>query len=65
MTQTNQPAAHTPAKGSDKWHYLEDHLSHVAEKAGEYADKFGAGELGYYAGLWHDFPTVYRAIHPM
>ena len=26
-----------PAKGSDKWHYLEDHLSHVAEKAKEYA----------------------------
>ena len=43
-----------PAKGSDEWHYLEDHLSHVAEKAKEYADKFGAGELGYYAGLWHD-----------
>ena len=54
MSQSKQPAAHTPAKGSDIWHNLKDHLSDVAEKAGNYAAKFHAFELGYYAGLWHD-----------
>ena len=54
MSQTKQPAAHTPAKGSDTWHYLKEHLSHVAENASIYAAKFDAGEMGYHAGLWHD-----------
>ena len=54
MSQSKQPAAHTPAKGSDVWHYLKDHLSDVAGKASNYASKFHASELGYYAGLWHD-----------
>ena len=54
MTNTNYPAAHTPAKGSDKWHGLKEHLNEVAEKAKEYAKKFGAEKFGYYAGLWHD-----------
>ena len=45
--------AHTPnAQGN--WHDLQEHLEDVATKARRYADKFGAGELGYYAGLWHD-----------
>ncbi|NJL88485.1 MAG: CRISPR-associated helicase Cas3' [Coleofasciculaceae cyanobacterium SM2_1_6] len=54
MSESKQPAAHTPAKDSDKWHGLKEHLDCVAQKARFYADKFGAGELGYYAGLWHD-----------
>jgi len=33
---------------------LKEHLSDVAELARQLAKKFGAGELGYYAGLWHD-----------
>lgn len=52
--QNNQPAAHTPAKGSDKWHSLKEHLNDVAEKARDSAAKFNADQLGYYAGLWHD-----------
>lgn len=47
-------AAHTPPKGSDRWHSLREHLSNVANLARTYAAKFQAGELGYYAGLWHD-----------
>lgn len=54
MSETKQPAAHTPAKGSNKWHNLKEHLSDVAEKTSHYASKFNADALGYYAGLWHD-----------
>ena len=54
MHNNQQPAAHTPAKDSEIWHGLQEHLNAVAEKARHHADKFGMGELGYYAGLWHD-----------
>jgi CRISPR-associated endonuclease/helicase Cas3 len=47
-------AAHTPPQGGDTWHELKEHLSDVAAYARGFADKFGAGELGYYVGLWHD-----------
>jgi CRISPR-associated endonuclease/helicase Cas3 len=47
-------AAHTPPKDSKTWHELKAHLSKVARRARKIAEKFGAGELGYYAGLWHD-----------
>ncbi|NJN20767.1 MAG: CRISPR-associated helicase Cas3' [Leptolyngbya sp. RL_3_1] len=48
-------AAHTPPQArSDDWHPLKAHLSKVARLAGSLAKKFGAAELGYYAGLWHD-----------
>lgn len=58
----NKPlfAAHTPPKGSDRWHELKEHLEHVAAKAYEYAAKFGAGDLGKYAGLWHDLGKYQR-----
>ena len=35
-------------------HDLVEHLLSVATKAREHADKFGAGDLAYWAGLWHD-----------
>ncbi|PSR15772.1 CRISPR-associated helicase/endonuclease Cas3 [filamentous cyanobacterium CCP3] len=48
-------AAHTPPKGADeRWHGLKEHLSDVAQVARRLADKFGAADLGSYAGLWHD-----------
>lgn len=48
-------AAHTPPEGADgQWHQLKEHLTDVAQVAQRLAQKFGAGELGYYAGLWHD-----------
>ena len=33
---------------------LEEHLKNVAELARRFADVFGAGDLAYLAGLWHD-----------
>ncbi len=47
-------AAHTPSKDSDTWHELKFHLNKVAALTKRFAEKFGAGELGHYAGLWHD-----------
>ncbi len=35
-------------------HRLVDHLQRVADLAGRFAGKFGAADLGYWAGLWHD-----------
>ena len=35
-------------------HDLVKHLLDVAAQARTYADKFGAGDLAYWAGLWHD-----------
>jgi CRISPR-associated endonuclease/helicase Cas3 len=46
--------AHTPPKDSDKWHPLQAHLTKVADRAEKLADKFEAGKIAYYAGLWHD-----------
>jgi CRISPR-associated endonuclease/helicase Cas3 len=50
----NEVYAHTPPPGSDNWHLLKDHLEAVAELARTFADAFGAGELAYWLGLWHD-----------
>jgi CRISPR-associated endonuclease/helicase Cas3 len=46
--------AHTPPQDSDNFHPLKAHLSKVAKKAEEFAEKFKAGKIAYYAGLWHD-----------
>lgn len=62
MSMANKPSfvAHTPSKGSAQWHELKEHLENVAAIAYEYAEKFGAGELGKYAGLWHDLGKYQR-----
>lgn len=49
----NELYAHTPNKNG-QWHYLELHLKEVAELAKKIAGKFGAGDLAYWIGLWHD-----------
>lgn len=54
LSPPNGPAAHTPPHGSQQWHSLKEHLSDVALAAQRFAQKFGSGDLGYYAGLWHD-----------
>ena len=47
--------AHTKEGFSEeKWQLLEDHLSNVAQSAGEFAGSFGAREWGVAAGLLHD-----------
>lgn len=45
--------AHTPVEGG-AWHELVSHLKRTAVLAQENAVKFGAGDLTYLAGLWHD-----------
>ena len=42
------------ANSQGQRHRLDDHLKEVAKLAKEFADKFGAGELAYWVGLWHD-----------
>lgn len=43
-------------------HGLPQHLTDVAAKARSYADKFGAGELAYWAGIWHDVGKFHPAF---
>ena len=45
--------AHTP-NSSGQWHGLQAHLQATAAMARAFADRFGAGDLAHYAGLWHD-----------
>lgn len=40
---------------AERWHALHDHLTAVAQRAGQSAVRWGAGDLAHYAGLWHDF----------
>lgn len=47
------PYAHTP-NSAGQWHGLQAHLQATAAMARAFAVRFGAGELAYYAGLWHD-----------
>ncbi len=42
------------ANSQGQRHKLDDHLKEVARLAKKFADKFGAGELAYWVGLWHD-----------
>ena len=47
--------AHTPSDGSGgKPHDLRQHLFDTAERAKSYAAVFGAGNIAYLLGLWHD-----------
>jgi CRISPR-associated endonuclease/helicase Cas3 len=46
--------AHTPPPGGTDWHLLIDHLMAVAALARGFAEPFGAGDLAYQLGLWHD-----------
>lgn len=42
------------ANGDGKRHGLVEHLQGTAKLCREFCDAFGAGELGYWLGLWHD-----------
>jgi CRISPR-associated endonuclease/helicase Cas3 len=45
--------AHTP-NPSGEWHDLHSHLSATANRAREFAGKFNASDLAYWAGILHD-----------
>jgi CRISPR-associated endonuclease/helicase Cas3 len=62
-------AAHTP-NDSGRWQLMREHLLAVAQMAGSFARGFGAAELAYWAGLFHDlgkyspeFQQYLRACH--
>src|SRR5258705_4145430 len=42
-----------------KRHDLVEHLKSVAELAAAFASKFGARDLGYWAGMWHDVGKIH------
>jgi CRISPR-associated endonuclease/helicase Cas3 len=55
--------AHTlPGRPPSDWEPLECHLDRVARRAAEFASVFGASEVGYLAGLWHDLGKYRRAF---
>ena len=41
-------------RGRFRLHGLDEHLRSVERRAGDLAEKFGAGDWGRLAGLWHD-----------
>ena len=43
-------------------HMLVDHLKEVARRAKKFADKFDAGDLAYWAGVWHDVVKFHPAF---
>jgi len=49
----NDLHAHTP-NDKGNWHRLSDHSEGVANCAKQFANKFQAGDLAYWIGLWHD-----------
>ncbi|MGQ3684041.1 MAG: CRISPR-associated helicase Cas3' [Candidatus Loosdrechtia sp.] len=46
------------ANSEGQKHRLDEHLKEVASLAKKLADKFGAGNLAYLAGLWHDLGKI-------
>lgn len=52
--------AHT--KGNDKkdWQKLKDHLTAVADMSRVFAERFGAGELGYMAGTLQNLRMLHK-----
>lgn len=53
--------AHSPARGTEVWHSLEDHLRGTATLALRFAAPFGGGDLAYWLGLLHDCGKASRA----
>ncbi len=52
------PFAHSK-NSLGEMHDLQEHLTKVAELAKTFASKFGAGEFGYWAGIWHDLGKLH------
>lgn len=52
------PIAHSK-NAHGQQHDLIDHLQCVANMAAEFGEKFGARDLAYWAGIWHDVGKVH------
>jgi len=52
--------AHT--KGNDKknWQTIKDHLTAVADMSRVFAERFGAGDLGYMAGTLQNLRMLHK-----
>ena len=50
------------ANSQGQRHRLDDHLKEVARLAKKFTDKFGAGNLAYWAWLWHDLGKFHPAF---
>ena len=48
------------ANSQGQRHRLSDHLKEVVRLAKKFADKFDAGELAYWVGLWRDLGKYSR-----
>jgi CRISPR-associated endonuclease Cas3-HD len=46
--------AHTNGANKKDWQKLKDHLTAVADMSCAFAERCGAGQLGYMAGILHD-----------
>lgn len=53
MSEPPEFVAHS-ANANGHWHGLEDHLTEVGRRAGEFAEIFGSLLWARLAGLWHD-----------
>lgn len=51
-----------PDQPREQWELLRDHLAAVSIEAGEFADRFGAGEWGRLLGKWHDLGKASEAF---
>jgi len=51
--------AHSPNRDGVS-HDLVEHLTCVAKLAAQFAGKFGDGDFGYWAGLWHDLGKFHQ-----
>lgn len=52
------PIAHSK-NAHGQQHDLIDHLQRVANMAAEFGEKFGARDLAYWAGIWHDVGKIH------
>lgn len=51
---TKHYLAHSPTDSHPEGQPLREHLNEVASMASQFAEKFGAGEEGFFAGMLHD-----------
>lgn len=54
MSRTEHFAHSRSGWAREQWHPLDRHLRDTAQAASEASKKWGAGDLAYLAGLWHD-----------
>lgn len=54
--------AHSTNENQENWEFLLKHLNNVAEKTGNFCEKFGFGDIGKVAGLLHDLGKYQKSF---